>query len=622
MSNTKISKPKAEIRTTPTTVKSTKQEPPAPVRRQDGTRETIESVVFAFILAFLFRTFEAEAFVIPTGSMAPTLMGRHKDLDCQQCGYHFTVGASEELREPFDRYDPDRRIRTVYCPNCRFENQITDAPVFKGDRILVNKFPYEFGSPTRFDVGVFKYPEDPKTNYIKRIVGLPGEYIRVARGDVYRRTDDTGPWQILRKDNPDKQKVLQLVVYDNDHPEAALLRQGWPERWAPLVASTAQGGSPAWDDDAAGWQAVQGERAFELKPAKGAELHWLRYRNFVPTKEDWSAAVAGLPPNAKPRPQMITDFCGYNAYTYGLRREGHFDDDAVYWVGDLTLSCSVDIRIAGDSGQLLLDLNEGERSYRCRIDVKSGKATLYFVDARLDPAEERPVAEAETNLQGAGKHDVRFANVDDRLCLWIDDSLVKFSKGTDYEPPAHAGPQTADLIPAGIAASNLDVKVSRILIERDIYYRSDHVTDPEDFNPNPTDRKEYQGQYAIDNLGRYLDDPEKWDSEYSKYSKPAEFGKLGPDEFFMLGDNSPRSKDSRLWSNMRGAANRHAVPRSALVGKAFFIYWPHGIPFLNGGEGYPVAYHRAPNGLDPEHYSYAWLRIPFYPNIWRMERIR
>ena len=41
-------------------------------------REAIESIVVAFILAFLFRTFEAEAFVIPTGSMAPTLMGRHK----------------------------------------------------------------------------------------------------------------------------------------------------------------------------------------------------------------------------------------------------------------------------------------------------------------------------------------------------------------------------------------------------------------------------------------------------------------------------------------------------------------------------------------------------------------
>ena len=59
-------------------------------------RETVESVVIAFTLALLFRAFEAEAFVIPTGSMAPTLMGRHKDLACESCGRDFRVGCSAE----------------------------------------------------------------------------------------------------------------------------------------------------------------------------------------------------------------------------------------------------------------------------------------------------------------------------------------------------------------------------------------------------------------------------------------------------------------------------------------------------------------------------------------------
>src|SRR5439155_1572925 len=54
-------------------------------RRPDNWRETIESIVVAFVLAFLFRTFEAEAFVIPTGSMAPTLYGQHRDITCEKC---------------------------------------------------------------------------------------------------------------------------------------------------------------------------------------------------------------------------------------------------------------------------------------------------------------------------------------------------------------------------------------------------------------------------------------------------------------------------------------------------------------------------------------------------------
>src|SRR6056297_3916747 len=64
--------------------------------RTSAGRETVEAFVVAFILALLFRAFIAEAFVIPTGSMAPTLMGAHKDLECGQCGSDYRVGASIE----------------------------------------------------------------------------------------------------------------------------------------------------------------------------------------------------------------------------------------------------------------------------------------------------------------------------------------------------------------------------------------------------------------------------------------------------------------------------------------------------------------------------------------------
>ena len=64
----------------------------------EGTKETIESIVIALILAFVFRAFIVEAFVIPTGSMAPTLNGAHGTILCEDCGSGFAYG----LRDPSD----------------------------------------------------------------------------------------------------------------------------------------------------------------------------------------------------------------------------------------------------------------------------------------------------------------------------------------------------------------------------------------------------------------------------------------------------------------------------------------------------------------------------------------
>lgn len=159
-------------------------------------REAIESITIAVVLALLFRAFEAEAFVIPTGSMAPTLQGRHKDVDCPQCGYRYQAGASLE-----NESRPDKGpVAEVHCPMCRFPMPIDQGNAnlmsFTGDRILVNKFTYQFSDPQRWDVIVFKYPGNAKQNYIKRLVGLPGETIRVQQGDVYAKAPQQADFQI------------------------------------------------------------------------------------------------------------------------------------------------------------------------------------------------------------------------------------------------------------------------------------------------------------------------------------------------------------------------------------------------------------------------------------------
>lgn len=67
-----------------------------PTQCSKNRRESIESFVVVFV-AFLVFSLEAEGFVIPTGSMAPTLMGRHKEIVCPECGEVYTVNADCEV---------------------------------------------------------------------------------------------------------------------------------------------------------------------------------------------------------------------------------------------------------------------------------------------------------------------------------------------------------------------------------------------------------------------------------------------------------------------------------------------------------------------------------------------
>ena len=595
--------------------------------RRGGWRETIESFAIAFILAFVFKTFEAEAFVIPTGSMAPTLHGRHKDVECQKCGHEYTVGASDELEE--DWLQPVYRIDSAYCPNCRFENDVRDLPVFKGDRILVNKFPYEFGEPSRWDVAVFKYPEEPNTNYIKRLVGLPGETLVIRRGDLYRELPDRSR-EILRKDDPEKQNVLQILVHDNEHPEIELHQRGWPRRWAAVRHDLDDPRAVAgWVETSDGWAEFDDGRGFRL-PA-GDKPAWLRYRHFVPRPEIWAATG----PVSDPRPRLITDFCGYNAYEGG-RASGR--DRDYYWVGDLTLDCRVTIGEVRDQARLVLELVEGRRRFRAVLGLAGGTVRVTSrIDLNRGEDEEELLGQAQGIRLDTGPHDFRFANVDDRLCLWVDDNLVELGSRVVYRRDAteFPGPGFDDLSPVGIAATGAELTVDRLVLHRDIYYRSEKVRDPNTRQANPSSRNESTDEPE---LLASVDDPGTWQELYAKTFREAVF-QMGPDEFLMLGDNSPKSKDGRLWGNTRAAEHRHAVPRSALVGKAFYIYWPHGVPFMNDGRGFPDDgnsilhkipvmnrwfFHAEPSveAGRTKLTDYPNVRIPFYPQFSRMRRIR
>jgi signal peptidase I len=97
-------------------------------RPKSAFREYAEALIIAVLLALVIRTFVVQAFKIPSGSMLPTL-------------------------------------------------QI-------GDHILVNKFLYYFTPIKRGDVIVFKFPQDESRDFIKRVIGLPGETLEVRGRQV------------------------------------------------------------------------------------------------------------------------------------------------------------------------------------------------------------------------------------------------------------------------------------------------------------------------------------------------------------------------------------------------------------------------------------------------------
>ena len=164
----------------------------------EGIIDTLKWVLIALILALIFRAFIMEAFRIPTGSMAKTLRGAHYHLRCPRCGYKYDVGG--------DYYSqPEPR-----CPSCCYYLPPgTALSLSNGDRILVLKSIYQFTDPKRWDVVVFKNPLDPQVNYIKRLIGQPGETVEIIDGDIYING------RIAQKP-AGVQETLWMPVYNND----------------------------------------------------------------------------------------------------------------------------------------------------------------------------------------------------------------------------------------------------------------------------------------------------------------------------------------------------------------------------------------------------------------------
>jgi signal peptidase I len=151
------------------------RETPSSADGKGGLLDTVKTVVYAVLIAVVVRTFVYEPFNIPSGSMIPTLLvGDYLFVSKMSYGY-----SRHSL--PFS------------------------LPLISG-RL--------FGSaPERGDVAVFKLPADNKTDYIKRIIGLPGDRIQMRAGILH-----------INGTPVKRRRVADLIQRDEDGNAAALAR--------------------------------------------------------------------------------------------------------------------------------------------------------------------------------------------------------------------------------------------------------------------------------------------------------------------------------------------------------------------------------------------------------------
>lgn len=120
----------------------------------------------------ILRPFVCESFVNATNAMAPTLLGYTWRSTCVECG-------NKNYCSPPDL---SNSLRTAICDKFHVSEMSNVEPnEFLPDRILVAKFL----RPNRWDMIVFRYPADPSTLFVMRVVGLPGESIHIEDGAVW-----------------------------------------------------------------------------------------------------------------------------------------------------------------------------------------------------------------------------------------------------------------------------------------------------------------------------------------------------------------------------------------------------------------------------------------------------
>lgn len=547
-----------------------------------GLRITLDRAIVFVIAVMVLRSFILEGYLISTGSMAPGLLGFHRRIHCPSCGYSFAFGVSFDDSVDSGKgaiIEPSGPRRYATCPNCHQINiDVGGVPNSHGDQLLVLKHAYDLRHPHRWETIVFRNPASPEEAYVKRVVGLPGEEIQVRNGDVFINGD-------LARKTWDQQLDMRIPVCDLHH---LVDSDQWQMPWELDDAWTAEDGDLVCDTSRLQPTSASSESQSDISWIRFRYWRWFGGHHIAETpiaKEDclddwkkfldrfsilpisWTGRVRydeerevlcceGVMPddlqkdllkqsqNEKFRQAVfrlaalshlapVTDRYGYNALV----------SSPEYVVSDLML----DTTLEWDTSPELLEVRipVGSATYGLVIDPAASKVILMSLDDRVIISQGK-IPEV-VNEQG-GTIKLQVSNFDRQLTIVVNGTQCFEALALERDPSSEnfveatvsalsgqpMEPDRAALIALkheqqrrwAFGVVNGTVRVKQLQMFRDVFY-------------TPGRRKHGVNEsYKIPDLC-----------------------------YFVQGDNSPVSSDSRNWNNP-------CVPHTALIGKPFLVHLP------------------------------------------------
>jgi signal peptidase I len=575
----------------------------ARTKKPQRFRDTGRALIFFVAVILFIRWFIFVPFKIPSGSMEPTLVG-HEDYGdriwTNQLIYQspaFCLGvlgcALLLIGIGWLAAWPRRRSHSYWAVGAAMI-VLSVAVALKAANVAADE-------PRRWDVVVFVYntewaksvaqrdtTEKPeKKNYIKRLVGLPGETVVISGGDLFLLENRTsslfpkpnsasaaglsfstadGKPRILRKP-PELQAALWFLVSDAsmDWPSAPTPAELESKPWMADVVKDRRFLAFPWRVEAMGQTEVEESRR-SLRITGSAELHYAAeitnvyvktgrrpfIHNGCPAVKDFILGEDGVryraeqargladaiePYIARPADGVCCPNC--QRILFPLVPNGmivpdmkHSKEQFFYGgralVGDLKLELAVESRALSENATLTLEVGSDRNFARWSLPLSAAGKTL--------AAGNTPGAhEVEARPLASGRHVFTLA--------YEDATVIATMNGTEIER------RELEVLPAGaqnitpfarVTVSEADIVIRNVRLYRDLYH-----TIQLDGGGNVSDRAKTDVQ-----LFREHD---------------CLIAVIPQDHYFVLGDNSPSSVDGRVWG---------FVPRDEMVGRASFIWWP------------------------------------------------